>query len=53
MVKTPVYIARYAGDERVERQRVEVRRRFIVTVSKEARFKDEPPVATVSLNSRR
>lgn len=33
MVKTPCYIARYPGDERVEQQRKEVRRRFIITAN--------------------
>ncbi|CAM8750623.1 hypothetical protein MOC16_gp092 [Klebsiella phage vB_KpM_FBKp24] len=39
MVKRPCYIARYPGDERVEKQREETRQRFLRNVFKECKYK--------------
>ncbi|UKS71975.1 hypothetical protein MOA67_gp109 [Klebsiella phage KpLz-2_45] len=39
MVKRPCYIARFPGDERIEKQREEDRQRFLRNVYKECRFK--------------
>lgn len=39
MVKRPVYISRYPGDERVEKQREETRQRFLRNVYRDCKFK--------------
>lgn len=39
MVKRPCYIARYPGDQRVEKSREEMRKEFLTDVYKKCRFK--------------
>lgn len=39
MVKRPCYIARFPGDDRVEKQREESKARFYQNVYKECKFK--------------